>query len=400
MKLKWNRRVPKHPVGQIATVEEQRLGIIDLGTALSRDLRMELDKNILTHGEPFGSGGILGTACLPVVGVGSTVAASLFAGNVFLATANPATLMAIGGGVSSAVIGAGGQILRHAPFIAAGSAIIPVVVPVMFFMVLSSMMMSVRFDQIQTSLVQLAQAVEELLKREVTGDYGILISALERLKDISEEFSESRQFTEEMKIRIAIVERDVNVLHHKYNILSTAPVNKFSARLKATDIDLFVTSSLADIQVDGLRLKLTLQENPDDVARSFSMLNSKINRYEDHFRKLLENDSVKRYQGELQESVDSMGWWKRNVFWRKKRKTTEAEIKEIQSVRDDRLELVRINVARWSDNIALREDMGPSQSVLYFREHRGRGDLKAYYTSDWTLRSENESQNRRQRSAG
>ena len=33
---------------------------------------------------------------------------------------------------------------------------------------------------------------------------------------------------------------------------------------------------------------------------------------------------------------------------------------------------------------------GPSQSVLYYREHRGRGNLKAYYTSDWTLRSENE----------
>ena len=384
MKLKWNRRVARHPVGQIATIEGQRLGIIDFGTALSRDLRKEIDTNILTHGEPFGTGGILGPACLPVVGAGSTIVSSLFAGNLFLATANPATLMPVGAGVTASVIGAGSKIVATAPFIAAGTAIIPVVVPVMFFMVLSSMMMSVRFDQIQTSLVQLAQAIEVLLKREITGDYGILMSALERLEDISEEFSESKRFTEEMKVRMAIVERDVNVLHHKYNFLSKEPVNsKLSARLKATEIDLFVTSSLADIQVDGLRLKLALQDNPDDVPRSFSTLNAKIDRYESHFRQLLENDSVKRYQSQMQESVDSMGWWKRNVFLRKQRRTREAEIKEIQSVRDEKLELARMNIARWTDNIASGQDTGPSQSVLYYREHSGKGDLRAYYTSDW-----------------
>ena len=390
MKLKWSRQVPRHPIGQIATVEGQRLGIIDLGTDLSRDLRKEMNYNILTHGEPFGSGGILGPACLPVVGASSAIASSLFAGNLFLATANPATLMTVGGGgVLSAVVGAGGKIVAQAPFIAAGSAIIPVVAPVMFFMVLSSMMMSVRFDQIQTSLVQLAQAVELLIKREITGDYGILMSALERIEDISEELSESRRFTEEMRIRMAIVERDVNVLHHKYNILSREPVNLLSARLKAAEIDLFVTSSLADIQVDGLRLKLALQDNPDDVPRSFSTLNAKIDRYEEHFRQLLEHDSVKRYQAEMQESVDSMGWWKRNVLLRKQRKKKEADIKDIQSVRDDKLELVRMSLARWSDNLALGEDTAPSQSVVYYREHGGKGDLRAYYTSDWQLLPKN-----------
>lgn len=360
--------------------------MIDLGTNLSRELRKEIDTSILTHGEPFRSGGILGRECLPVIGVGSTVASSLFAGNIFFASANPATLMVSGGGVLSGVVGAGGKIIAQAPFIAASGAIIPVVAPVMFFMVLSSMMMSVRFDHIQVSLVELAHAVKELLKREIAGDYGILMSALERLEDLSKEFQESRRFTDEMKIRMAIVERDVNVLHHKYNILSRERVGtKMSARLKPTDIELFITSSLADIQVDGLRLKLALQDNPDDVSRSFSMLNDKIERYESHFRQLLENDSVKRYQEEMQASVDNMGWWKSNVFRRKERKITEADIKEAQSIRDDRLELVRISLARWTDNIHLGEDRGPSQSVLYYRDNKGKGDLKAYYTSDWQL---------------
>ena len=115
------------------------------------------------------------------------------------------------------------------------------------------------------------------------------------------------------------------------------------------------------------------------------MLNDKIERYESHFRQLLENDSVKRYQEEMQASVDNMGWWKSNVFRRKERKITEADIKEAQSIRDDRLELVRISLARWTDNIHLGYDRGPSQSVLYYRDNKGKGDLKAYYTSDWQL---------------
>ena len=87
--------------------------------------------------------------------------------------------MHIGAGVGAAVMGPAG-IVAQAPFIAAGGAIIPVVAPVMFFMTVSSMMMSVRFDQIQASLDQLATAVEQLLMEEVAEDYGILLGAMDR----------------------------------------------------------------------------------------------------------------------------------------------------------------------------------------------------------------------------
>ena len=97
--------VSQHPVGQITTIGEQNLGIVDLGTDVSNELRLLIDKNILTRGEPFQSGGMLGSACLPLLGVGSAVSSSLFAGNIFLATANPATLMHIGAGVGAAVMG-------------------------------------------------------------------------------------------------------------------------------------------------------------------------------------------------------------------------------------------------------------------------------------------------------
>ncbi|MCY4487753.1 MAG: hypothetical protein OXF11_11670 [Deltaproteobacteria bacterium] len=57
--------VPGHPEGQIIEFEGQKLGVIDFGTDVSRVLRCQMDKNILTRGEPFRSGGILDTASVP-----------------------------------------------------------------------------------------------------------------------------------------------------------------------------------------------------------------------------------------------------------------------------------------------------------------------------------------------
>ena len=264
-----------------------------------------------------------------------------------------------------------------------GSAIIPVVAPVMFFMTVATMMMAARFDQIHTALNQLAKAVEELLVREIAGDYGILRSALERLRDVGAEFNGSRRFTDEMKMRLALVESDVNMLHHKYDILSTRRVDStLRAELAVSDLNLFTLSSLADIYVDHLRLKLALQDNPGDANRSFAALNAKIDRYETAFRDLLTEDSVRGYQKELQDSVEGMGWWKKNVFAGREHSEAESGIKKIHEIRADRLVELRLNLARWSEELARGRDPGPDQAAVYYREEEGRGALKAYYTSD------------------
>ena len=255
--------------------------------------------------------GLLGTAALPIMGAGAAVSSSLMAGNIFLATANPASLMSIGAGVGSAVMDPGG-IVAQAPFIAASSAIIPVVAPVMFFMTVSSMMMSARFDRVQSSLDQLTDAVQELLKREVAGDSGVVVGANERLQDITAEFDGSRRFTPEMKIRLAFVERDLSTIHAKYGIISTGRItSSVAAEPAAGDQHLYALSGIASIHVDRLRLKLALQDNPDDLARSVLALGSKIDAYEDGFRKLLDDNPLLEYQKELESSVREMSWWKR-----------------------------------------------------------------------------------------
>ena len=130
---------------------------------------------------------------------------------------------------------------------------------------------------------------------------------------------------------------------------------------------------LADIQVDRLRLKLALQDNPDDAYRRISTLNSKINDYEKYFRDLLKKDSVSEYREHLQNTVDSMGWWNRNVVERGARKKKEAEIGRIQSGPERRNESLQSSIAQWSDNLASQKDVGQKQAIIYYRENGGRG---------------------------
>jgi len=379
------RRRQKAPVGQIVPINDPKLAVVDLGAAISRDVRALIDKNTLTHGEPFQTGGVLGVSCLPVLGAGSAAASSLFAGNVFLATANPATLMAVNGGVTSAVMGSTG-IVAQAPFIAASTAIVPVVLPVMFFMTVHSMMTSVRFDRLEASLNRLAQMIEEVLKRDVAEDYGEVLSALARLQDISSEFDGSRRFTDEMKIRLALVERDLSAVHYKYDLLTGRTLGtETGARLAPADQHLYALSGMASIYVDRQRLRLALQDNPDDAARSVRALHQKVQRTRTGFAKLLEENQVEQYQKELNQSLEDMGWWAKNVFRRGEAKELEGASALVLGVRADDLAPVLSSMQSWSDSLDESDDAGLEQSVIYYRDDGGAGDLKAYYTADLRL---------------
>ena len=193
-----------HPVGQIKEIAGQELAIIDLGPDVSRHLRRFIDDAIQVDGKPFQTGGVLNTACLPVLGAGSVMGSALSAGNVFLATANPATLMQIGAGVGSAVMGPTG-VVAQAPFIAAGGAIIPVVAPVLLLTVISGMMISARLDRIQEVLIQLTSLTRQLLAQEIAEDCAVLVSAMDRVQDISDEFGGCGRFTDEIERRVSVL---------------------------------------------------------------------------------------------------------------------------------------------------------------------------------------------------
>ena len=374
------RRPARHPVGEKRVIDEQEFGVIDLGRDVSRDLRCHINKAISTHGKPFETGGILNPAFLPVLGVGSAMASSLFAGNVFLATADPATLMHIGAGFGTAVMGPTG-IISHAPFIAAGGAIIPVVAPVLLFTAVSAMAICARLDRLQVSLERIESLVRQLLAQELAEDSALLVSAMQRLEDISAEFEGCGRFTEEMKIRLALAERDLNVLHHKYEILSGLGVDdQTGAGLGVLRTKLFAMSSIAEIRVDRLRFKLALQDNPEYFDRRFSMVNSKLALYEASFRYLAETTPLKKHQEKLQEAVDDMGFLMKNVFARAKFKKTKADVEATAEKVKQIQDLLSSPIDSKSGNGTEQQHL-----VVYYREQNGKGDLKGYYTDDLKL---------------
>lgn len=363
------------PTAPFVQVDGEEMAILDLGRQVSSALRKELDQGLLETGRPFRSGGPLGHVCLPLAGGGAGVATSLAAGNVFVATADPATLMTIGKGLGSAIMGPTG-IVGQAPFVPAAGAIMPVVAPVLLLTTFSSMAMAIRFDRIEKTLADLAEALNHLLANRIAEDAARFLSAWERLSDIREEYSKGPGFTDEMKVRLALLERDVNVLRHKHHVLTTrTAANVVAAKLSKNDQRLFVASSIADVQVDQLRLLLALQDNPADASRRLSALQKKVQAYENDFRSLAEKNE--EFKAGLRKSVKQMNWWARHVL--RKDKPLEAVLREVEG-----------NVGQG----ALNEPAGAEQpavdpaegySILFWRDNNGAGELKAWCTADYHL---------------
>ena len=384
--------------------EDTRLGIVDLGCVLSHDVRSLIDRNLQEHGKPFLSGGTLSASCLPLAGAGSVVASSLAAGNVFLATANPATLMTIGSGVGSAVMGPGG-IVAQAPFIAASTAILPVIAPVALFMTVSSTMMSAQFRRLQMSLDSLTDAIHYLLKREVNEDYAQVLSAIARLREITRECDVSQRFTDEAKIRLALVERDLSVARYRHALAieEAAPRQdggtgegsaEWRMRTMPAEQHLYALSSVAGIHVEGLRLRQAVLENSDGLAWRVEALDESVREFRSDAAELLREDWFERYLEDLHNSLDKMGRLQRNVLQRGRAKRLADKAELAKGIRDNEMAQVRDAIRNWSNAMAVRDEKAREQLIVYYRDANGEGELRACYTDELRLERWNDGSER------
>ena len=400
--MRWifGQRPPKNPQGWIVRDGDEKLGIVDLGSGVSGDVRSLIDRNLRDHGKPFETGGALSASCLPLLGAGSVAASSLAAGNVFLATANPSTLMSIGGGVGSAVMGTGG-IVAQAPFIAAGAAILPVVAPLAIFMTVSSTMMSARFNRLQTSLDNLTEAIHYLVKRDVNDDCARVLSAVARLQDIAEEWDSSHRFTHDMKIRLALVERDLSVARYRHALAIDEPTPgkdmgtagasaEWKMRTMPVEQHLFALSSVAGIHAEGLRLRLAVQENSADLVRRVEALDASLRAFRSGASDLLQENWLERYLEAVENSLEGMGWWQRKVFQRGRGKELENTAERAKAIRDNELAQVQDTIGTWLQAMAERDETARRQSIVYYRDEQGKGEPRAYYTADLRLEPRND----------
>ena len=374
--------VPHGPVGQILTYKEDRqIALVDLGREASDALRASWPT-----ARPFDSGGVIESAwLLPMLGAASPVTASLLAGNVFLATANPATLMTIGTGVGSAVMGPTG-IVATAPFVAATGALIPVVAPLMLFTTVSSVIIGARLDRMQKTLGRLFEVVEDVRRLMDAEDYARFESAAEQIEEIRSEFEHGQRFAADVKIKLALVKRDVKHLRQKYGYLLRGDINsEDNARSAVSDLSRFYLASLLDIQVDLLRLYLALQDDPDFAEYRQSRLREKIERYCTDFRDILDDDRIGAYHRKLKEELAGSKWSRLPAGWRPPFGSELAKrIWNVRAIRKD-FNSIQVRIKRWTDEYESATDESREKSIVIYREPDGERALRAYHTRDLRL---------------
>ena len=338
---------------------------------------------------PDSGGAINGAWVLPTLGAGSTAASSLLAGNVFLATANPATLMTIGAGVGSAVVGPAG-IIAQAPFVAASAGLTPVLVPVMLFTTVASVMICARLDRVQRTLGRLFEAVEVVRRLLDAEDYAKLESAAEQIDEIRSEFEHLRQFSDDVKFKLAMIAGSVKVLQKKFGHLLIRDIDsEDEARLLVSHLNRFFLASLLDLQTDLLRLYLVLQDEPDFVAYRQERLREKIERYGNDFRQILDDDPVgafhRRLKGEMAQSR-----WRRRVSARLRLPFGNKLAKRIRYVRAVRSDSnsIRARIRGWTEAFDSATDESRKQTIVIYRKSDGDRTVHAYHTGDLQLQQE------------
>ena len=379
--LDLRQDIPRDPVGQVLTYDGRSIALVDLGRDASDALRASWPTV-----RPFQSGGVIESAwMLPMLGVGSTTASSLFAGNVFLATANPATLMTIGTGVGSAVMGPTG-IVAAAPFVAASSALMPVVAPMMLFTTLSSLMMSARLDRVQRTLGRLFEVVESVRRLLDAEDYARFETAAEQIDEIRSEFEQCQRFASDVPDRLSRAEHHVSLLRSKYGLLMTGDVqSEDDARSSVSGLNRFFLASLYDIQVDLLQLYLALQDDPDVVECRQSRLREKIERYRKDFRRILDDDPVGVFHRKLKEDLAKSRWPYLPRGWRRPFGGELAtRVRNVRAIRKD-FNSVQARIRRWTEAFEASTDESRERSIVFFREPLGDRALRAFHTRDVRL---------------
>lgn len=356
-------------------------------------------ETIALEGDPIGDGGK--ASPVPILsllgaGGGALGISAAASGSLFMATANPATLMAIGGGVGSAVMGASG-IVAQAPFVAVSGAILPVVAPLVAYQALTSIMILNEFKLVNKRLIKIQKSINKVLERTEATFLGEVISACSRLQDLEDELSISSCFSNEMILRLALIESKVNSIFERYRYLyESQPIRKKMSSedisFKQSDAYMTIILSILDLRIDTLRLKLDIQENPGDLSRSAKSLVGKV----DQYRKIwsdIEGDPkrIEEVVEDLRETVNKMNLWKRNVpEWlggkKSERKKSEEQAEILTKAQTPRkiqeITKTKERAERFADS--LEEIIEPTPtSLIYWEDYLGK---HSYYTNDLELK--------------
>lgn len=194
-------------------------------------------------------------------GAGLTALSACFSSTLFMATENPAMLMQLSsGGVGSAVM-SGGRIVKQAGFIPIASSL-PIVAPMIAMQVMSTIAIMKQFKVVNQKLETIQKEMDQiLLRQEVTSIAGLL-SAINVVDELYDQHSTLGHFSQDMLIRLALVERDSEKLKARYEMLDSINADTAST-YKNSDAYFTLLSNLLLLRIKYLRLCVDTQENPE-----------------------------------------------------------------------------------------------------------------------------------------
>ena len=224
---------------------------------------------------------VLGSTASTATAVASTAASAAIAPTLFMATANPATLMQLGSGVGSAVMGAGG-IVAQAPFIPVAASM-PVVAPLALMGVVNTAVTMRQFQAVNAKLDTIANSLTNLLVRVDITQIAGLIAASKTLGDITEEYGELGHFTPSMTARFAVAEQALEAVARRQELLLlSAERRALDPKTDIEDVIRDVNAAglayITEVQVHALHLALALQESPALVTKRRQQLTECIDK--------------------------------------------------------------------------------------------------------------------------
>lgn len=254
-------------------------------------------------------------ASLAVAGsaVAATAASAAFSSTLFMATANPATLMQLSsGGFSSAIMGPSG-IVAHAGFVPVASAL-PVVAPILAIQALNTAVIMQQFKQVDQKLGEIKRTLDKVVARIEATHAGELLAASRMVDDVYSQYSLSGSFSQDMLVRLALAERDVNSLAIRFRQLVEAhgvTATEDVAEVHQTNYDAHsaMLASFVALRVSYLRVCIDMQENPGSVNASVERLKAVMDDDIVFWQQLQDRSrDLKAEIDKLTDKLEGMGW--------------------------------------------------------------------------------------------
>lgn len=243
---------------------------------------------------------------------GTTTLSSVLAPTLYMATANPASLMPIGAGVGDAVMGAGG-IVGHAPFIPVAASM-PVLAPLMAVLVLNTAMTMQQFRQVNEKLDSIKRALDAAAARTEATHVGELVAASKVVDEINEQYEQAGSFSVDMLVRLAIAERDVRRLAERYSYLVKS--QEFTDINDVADVQQLnydahsaILASFLDLRIAHLRVGVDLQDHPASMTIATRRLKATVEGNITLWEFLLHrSEDMRKAMENVREHFDDQNW--------------------------------------------------------------------------------------------